>query len=85
MSQEEGNKLEALLGNGKSSVNIRRTLGEMSYGNGASCAVSITITCDQNPEAIKAAADWASYFAESIAGEELTKARAQVQSLGIKP
>lgn len=85
MSAAEQDQVKALLGDGKASVNIRRGLGEMSYGNGGNCAVSITITCDQSQEAIKAAAGWASYFAESICDEELVKARTQIQRLGIVP
>ena len=83
MSAEEQNQIGALLGDGKASVSIRRTLGEMTYGNGGNCSATVTITCDQNPEAIKAAQNWASYFAETVLEEEITKVRAQVQRLGI--
>lgn len=85
MSAAEQDQVKALLGDGKATVNVHRGLGEMSYGNGGNCAVSITITCDQNQEAIKAASGWASYFAESICDEELAKTRAQIQRLGITP
>lgn len=85
MSEEEKTGVAALLGDGNAAVNIRRSLGEMSYGNGGSCAVSITIACNQDEDAIKAAAGWASYFAELIIEEELAKTRTQVQRLGIKP
>jgi len=74
-----------LLGDEHGHVSIRRTLGEMSYGNGGSCAVTVSVTCDQSQEAVKAAAGWASYFAEQIAEAELAKARAQVLRLGITP
>jgi len=85
MSAAEQDQVKALLGDGKATVSIRRGLGEMSFGNGGNCSATVTITCDQSQLAIKAAQDWASYFAESTLDEEAAKMRAQVTRLGIAP
>ena len=85
MSAEEQDQLKALLGDGNASVSIRRTLGEMTYGNGGNCSATVTVTCDQSQEAVKAALGWASYFAEQVVEEEIAKVREQVVRLGISP
>lgn len=83
MSAEEQDQLKALMGDGKASASIRRTLGEMVFGNGGNCSATVTVTCDQSQEAVKAALWWASYFAGQVVEEELAKVREQVGRLGI--
>lgn len=83
MSAAEQDQIKSLLGDGKATVSVRRGIGEMSFGNGGNCSATVTITCDQSQPAIKAAQDWASYFAETAVDEEAAKMRAQVARLGI--
>lgn len=85
MSAAEQDQMKALLGDGKATVSIRRSLGEMTYGNGGNCSATVSVTCDQSQEAVKAALGWASYFAGQVVEEELAKTREQVQRLGINP
>lgn len=85
MSSQEQDQVHALLGDGNASVTVRRDIGEMSYGNGGRCSVSITIRCNQDTETIKRASHWASYLAESVVYEEHPKMKAQVAALGINP
>jgi len=85
MSDTEQDAMKALIGDGNGSVSIRRSLGEMAFGNGGNCSATVTITCDQSQAAVEAAAGWASYFAGQVAEEELAKVREQVLRLGITP
>ena len=85
MADQQQANLKSFVGDAQAKVTASRELSQSDYGTGGKVFVAVTLTCDQSPDAIDSAAQWASYLASKHAQEQHGQLVVQLQSLGIIP
>jgi hypothetical protein len=83
MTQQQTDAYQGLVGGGQAKITVTKELSEKDFGNGGSCMVSVTLTCDQSYATIHQAVQLADQVATYWVDQHHNQMRQLVSSKGM--